>query len=108
MQESYGEGPASHTGPESCVVAREGDGETLTGERAGGLRPPTTLTSTEILPETFSRRFATSTAAETSAATAITVCGLSPDLGNVVAPAVVSAAKAATEAQRSKTVTSDK
>jgi hypothetical protein len=25
MQESYGEGIASHTGPESCVVVREGE-----------------------------------------------------------------------------------
>jgi hypothetical protein len=29
------EGRASHTGPESCVVAREGQGEALTGEAAG-------------------------------------------------------------------------
>ena len=29
------EGGASHTGPESCVVAREGRGEALTGEGAG-------------------------------------------------------------------------
>ena len=35
MKESYGEGVASHTGPESCVVARKGGGEALTGERAG-------------------------------------------------------------------------
>jgi len=35
MKESYGEGVATHTGPESCVVAREGEGEALTGERAG-------------------------------------------------------------------------
>lgn len=35
MQESYGEGPASHTGPESCAAVREGRGEALTGERAG-------------------------------------------------------------------------
>jgi hypothetical protein len=35
MQESYGEGVASHTGPESCAVACEGGGEALTGERAG-------------------------------------------------------------------------
>ena len=31
----YGEGVASHTGPESCVGVREGVGEALTGERAG-------------------------------------------------------------------------
>ena len=35
MKESYGEGLASHTGPESCGGARKGDGEALTGERAG-------------------------------------------------------------------------
>src|SRR2546428_7326011 len=35
MKESYGEGPATHTGPESCVGVRKGDGETLTGGRAG-------------------------------------------------------------------------
>lgn len=35
MEVSYGEGVASHTGPESCAVAREGGGEALTGESAG-------------------------------------------------------------------------
>jgi RNA-directed DNA polymerase len=35
MQESYGEGLATHTGPESCAIAREGGSEALTGERAG-------------------------------------------------------------------------
>ncbi len=35
MQESYGEGLATHTGPESCVAVRKGGGETLTGGRAG-------------------------------------------------------------------------
>ena len=35
MKESYGEGVASHTGPESCAVVREGGGEALTGGRAG-------------------------------------------------------------------------
>jgi len=35
MQESYGEGLASHTGPESCVGVREGADEALTGVRAG-------------------------------------------------------------------------
>ena len=35
MKEPYGEGVASHTGPESCVVAREGRGEALTGAHAG-------------------------------------------------------------------------
>ena len=35
MQEPYGEGVASHTGPESCVVVRKGKGEALTGVHAG-------------------------------------------------------------------------
>src|SRR2546428_3425393 len=35
MNESYGKGVATHTGPESCAVAREGEGEALTGGRAG-------------------------------------------------------------------------
>ena len=35
MKESYGEGLATHTGPESCEVAREGGVEALTGVRAG-------------------------------------------------------------------------
>ncbi len=35
MEVSYGEGVASHTGPESCAVVREGRGEALTGEGAG-------------------------------------------------------------------------
>lgn len=35
MEVFYGEGVASHTGPESCATAREGWGEALTGECAG-------------------------------------------------------------------------
>jgi len=35
MKESYGEGVATHTGPESCIVARKSGGEALTGGRAG-------------------------------------------------------------------------
>ena len=35
MKESYVEGLAAHDGPESCDGAREGDGEALTGVRAG-------------------------------------------------------------------------
>ena len=35
MKESYVEGPATHSGPESCAAAREGRGEALTGVRAG-------------------------------------------------------------------------
>jgi len=35
MKESYSEGIASHTGPESCAASREAIGEALTGVRAG-------------------------------------------------------------------------
>src|SRR5712691_11971628 len=35
MKESYGEGVATHTGPESCVSARKDGGEALTGGSAG-------------------------------------------------------------------------
>ena len=35
MKESYGEGVATRTGPESCAVVREDEGEALTGVRAG-------------------------------------------------------------------------
>ena len=35
MKESYGEGVAIHTGPESCGAARKSGVEALTGERAG-------------------------------------------------------------------------
>ena len=35
MKESYDECVASHIGPESCAVVREGGGEALTGVRAG-------------------------------------------------------------------------
>jgi RNA-directed DNA polymerase len=35
MEESYVKGLANRDGPESCVGAREGDGEALTGVRAG-------------------------------------------------------------------------
>jgi RNA-directed DNA polymerase len=35
MKELYGEGVATHSGPESCVVVREDGGEALTGARAG-------------------------------------------------------------------------
>ena len=34
MKESYGEGPASHTDPESCVGRRKATGEALTGAHA--------------------------------------------------------------------------
>jgi len=35
MKESYVEGLAAHSGPESCVATRKGRGEALTGVRAG-------------------------------------------------------------------------
>jgi RNA-directed DNA polymerase len=35
MEVPYGEGVATHTGPESCVAAREGGREALTGGGAG-------------------------------------------------------------------------
>jgi RNA-directed DNA polymerase len=35
MKESYGEGPATHTGPESCGATRKGGDEALTGGSAG-------------------------------------------------------------------------
>ena len=35
MKESYAEGLASHSGPESCGVSRKGRVEALTGVRAG-------------------------------------------------------------------------
>lgn len=35
MKESYSEGVATHTGPESCDVVREDGVEALTGVRAG-------------------------------------------------------------------------
>lgn len=35
MRVSYSEGVAIHTAPESCAVPREGQGEALTGDRAG-------------------------------------------------------------------------
>ena len=35
MKEPYGEDLANHTDPESCVAAREGSGEALTGGSTG-------------------------------------------------------------------------
>ena len=35
MKVHYGEGVATHTGPEPCVGPREGSGEASAGERAG-------------------------------------------------------------------------
>ena len=51
MKESYGEGPATHTGPESCVGVRKDDGETLTGGWAGRVfsRESTSLRSADAV-----------------------------------------------------------
>ena len=40
MEVSYGEGVASHTGPELCVASREAGCEALAGERAGQVLSP--------------------------------------------------------------------
>ena len=40
MEESYGEGLANHTGPESCGCGGDGVSEALTGERAGRVLSP--------------------------------------------------------------------
>ena len=40
MRESSDEGWAAHIGPESCATAREGEGEALTGVRAGRVIEP--------------------------------------------------------------------
>ena len=37
MKEPYGEGVASHTDSESCVVSREAGHEALTGAHVGGV-----------------------------------------------------------------------
>ena len=37
MREPYGEGLASHTDPESCVVSRKAGREALTGAHVGGV-----------------------------------------------------------------------
>ncbi len=49
MQESYGEGLATHTGPESCAVVREA----LTGVRAGRVfsRERTSLRDADTVEE---------------------------------------------------------
>ena len=53
MKESYVEGLATHDGPESCAVAREGGGEALTGVRAGRVlsRERTTLRGADAVEE---------------------------------------------------------
>src|SRR5216683_1758060 len=46
MKESYGEGVANHTGPESCGATREGGAEALTGGSTGqDIEPRNTLNS---------------------------------------------------------------
>jgi len=61
MEELYVEGVATHGGPESCVVVREGGGEALTGARAGrAIEPRNVLFGVPTLSEW---RKATSTAA---------------------------------------------
>ena len=55
MKEPYGEGLASHTGPESCAGAHKGTGEALTGVHTGQplsceinrFRTPTLLSEAE-------------------------------------------------------------
>jgi len=44
MREPYIEGVAIHGGPESCVGAREGAGEALTGVRVGRAMGSGTIT----------------------------------------------------------------
>ena len=56
MKESYGEGVASHTGPESCVVVREGKGEALTGAHAGRVLSRETLSTQECRRLTHERK----------------------------------------------------
>lgn len=55
MKESYGEGVASHTDPESCGVAREGVVEALTGARAGWVLSCERLTIGAIYSRQFLR-----------------------------------------------------
>ncbi len=51
MKESYVEGLATHSGPESCAVAREGESEALTGVRAGRVlsRERTSLRGADVV-----------------------------------------------------------
>ena len=61
MKKSYGEGLATHADPESCVIARKGEGEALTGARAGRAIEPRNVNSG--VPTLSEWRKATSTAA---------------------------------------------
>jgi len=53
MKESYGEGVATHTGPESCAGVREGGREALTGGGAGRVfsRERTSLRDADAVEE---------------------------------------------------------
>jgi len=53
MKESYGEGVATHTGPESCADARKSGREALTGEGAGRVlsRERTSLRDADAVEE---------------------------------------------------------
>ena len=53
MKESYGEGVAIHTGPESCAGVREGEREALTGGGAGRVfsRERTSLRDADAVEE---------------------------------------------------------
>ena len=59
MREPYGEGVASHPGPESCGVAREGEAEALTGGSAGEPLSREIPTSTVPTPLASSRLLTT-------------------------------------------------
>ena len=48
MKEPYGEGRATHTGPESCGVVRKGKAEALTGEGTGWAIEPRTSGRTGV------------------------------------------------------------
>ncbi len=52
MEESHGEGVATHTDPESCVTVREDGREALTGERAGRVLPIELRIGDRLIDET--------------------------------------------------------
>jgi hypothetical protein len=62
----YGEGVATHTGPEPCVVAREGRGEASAGDRAGW--PPSRESVFSRVLTVLPNRKATRSAASTRVA----------------------------------------
>ena len=55
MKESYSEGIANHTGPESCIVSRERQGEALTGVRTGQDIEPRKVGNVRGSRHTFTR-----------------------------------------------------